>query len=172
MALNEKGPVQLSIEQKVRMGRQGWCELGSMDWPFFHFDVVWQVTEALEPSFVEASNESHLHAHHAAMKGVTNKETHFKYVRKAKHSVLWILTFELLWFVSFALQQTDCGIRKVPGKGKSDGGMHTRGGLTWWCWFCLDAYATPPNDLWLARWWIAARVACSDVENKDAEWTG
>ncbi|KAI8341692.1 bola-like protein-domain-containing protein [Chlamydoabsidia padenii] len=52
MTSKEKGPVQLSIEQKV--------------------------TEALEPSLLETVNESHLHAHHSAMKGVTNKETHFK----------------------------------------------------------------------------------------------
>ncbi|GAA5802899.1 bola-like protein-domain-containing protein [Helicostylum pulchrum] len=52
MSSNEKGPVQLSIESKI--------------------------TEALNPTILEAVNESHKHAHHEAMKGVTNKETHFK----------------------------------------------------------------------------------------------
>ncbi|KAI8385751.1 bola protein [Blakeslea trispora] len=52
MTTQEKGPIQLSIEDKI--------------------------TEALQPSILETINESHLHAHHAAMKGNTNKETHFK----------------------------------------------------------------------------------------------
>ncbi|OAD65630.1 hypothetical protein PHYBLDRAFT_120045, partial [Phycomyces blakesleeanus NRRL 1555(-)] len=37
-----------------------------------------QLTEALNPTAFEAINESHLHSHHAAMKGVTEKETHFR----------------------------------------------------------------------------------------------
>ncbi|CAO3612902.1 BolA domain UV induced protein Uvi31 [Mucor circinelloides] len=52
MTSKEKGPIQISIENKI--------------------------TEALNPTILEAVNESHLHAHHAAMKGNTNKETHFK----------------------------------------------------------------------------------------------
>ncbi|KAG0183270.1 hypothetical protein DFQ28_001840 [Apophysomyces sp. BC1034] len=52
MTTKEKGPVQLAIESKL--------------------------IEALNPSTLEALNESHLHAHHAAMKGNTNKETHFR----------------------------------------------------------------------------------------------
>ncbi|KAI8886563.1 bola domain protein [Backusella circina FSU 941] len=52
MASNEKGPVQLSIETKL--------------------------TEALNPTEMDIVNESHLHAHHEPMKGVTNKETHFR----------------------------------------------------------------------------------------------
>ncbi|SAL97748.1 hypothetical protein [Absidia glauca] len=52
MTTQEKGPVQLSIEHKVM--------------------------EALEPTVMETINESHLHSHHSAMKGNTNKETHFK----------------------------------------------------------------------------------------------
>ncbi|KAI7855027.1 bola protein, partial [Circinella umbellata] len=35
------------------------------------------IKEALEPSTLEIVNESHLHAHHAAMRGNTNPETHF-----------------------------------------------------------------------------------------------
>ncbi|KAI8647897.1 bola-like protein-domain-containing protein [Parasitella parasitica] len=52
MDSKEKGPIQLSIENKIN--------------------------EALQPTIFEAVNESHLHAHHAAMKGNTNKETHFR----------------------------------------------------------------------------------------------
>ncbi|KAI8091333.1 bola-like protein-domain-containing protein [Gilbertella persicaria] len=52
MTTQEKGPIQLSIESKI--------------------------TDALHPTILETVNESHLHAHHAAMKGNTNKETHFK----------------------------------------------------------------------------------------------
>ncbi|KAI8061437.1 bola domain protein [Gongronella butleri] len=52
MTTQEKGPVQQSIEDKL--------------------------IEALEPTILETVNESHLHAHHSAMKGNTNKETHFK----------------------------------------------------------------------------------------------
>ncbi|KAI9488771.1 bola-like protein-domain-containing protein [Zychaea mexicana] len=37
-----------------------------------------KITEALEPSTLEIVNESHLHAHHAAMRGNTNPETHFR----------------------------------------------------------------------------------------------
>ncbi|KAI9280383.1 bola-like protein-domain-containing protein [Sporodiniella umbellata] len=54
MTTKEKGPVQVSIETKV--------------------------SQSLNPSILELLNESHLHAHHAAMKGNTNKETHFKMV--------------------------------------------------------------------------------------------
>ncbi|CEP16802.1 hypothetical protein [Parasitella parasitica] len=52
METKEKGPIQLSIEDKI--------------------------IEALHPTVLEVVNESHLHAHHAAMKGNTNKETHFR----------------------------------------------------------------------------------------------
>ncbi|KAG2197233.1 hypothetical protein INT47_003608 [Mucor saturninus] len=52
MSSNEKGPLQLVIESKL--------------------------TEALDPTVLETINESHKHAHHEAMKGVTNKETHFR----------------------------------------------------------------------------------------------
>ncbi|CAG8469393.1 7177_t:CDS:2 [Funneliformis caledonium] len=36
-----------------------------------------KLTEALSPTSLEIINESHLHAHHQAMKDVTSKETHF-----------------------------------------------------------------------------------------------
>ncbi|KAG1148897.1 hypothetical protein G6F37_003020 [Rhizopus arrhizus] len=52
MTTQEKGPIQFSIESKI--------------------------SQSLNPSILDIVNESHLHAHHAAMKGVTNKETHFK----------------------------------------------------------------------------------------------
>ncbi|KAI8376433.1 bola protein [Radiomyces spectabilis] len=52
MSSTEKGPVQTAIEQKI--------------------------TDALQPSVLQTINESHLHAHHVAMKGNTNKETHFR----------------------------------------------------------------------------------------------
>ncbi|CAO3699309.1 unnamed protein product [Rhizopus stolonifer] len=54
MTTQEKGPVQLSIEAKV--------------------------SQSLNPSILELLNEFHLHSHHAAMKGVTNKETHFRMI--------------------------------------------------------------------------------------------
>ncbi|KAK9694723.1 BolA domain UV induced protein Uvi31 [Basidiobolus ranarum] len=37
-----------------------------------------KLTEGLKPEKLEIVNESHLHAHHAPMKGVTSKETHFR----------------------------------------------------------------------------------------------
>lgn len=36
-----------------------------------------KITEALKPTVLEIRNDSHLHSHHKAMKGVTSKETHF-----------------------------------------------------------------------------------------------
>ncbi|CDH49009.1 domain protein [Lichtheimia corymbifera JMRC:FSU:9682] len=48
----DKGPVETAIESKL--------------------------IEALDPSTLHIVNESHMHAHHAAMKGNTNKETHFR----------------------------------------------------------------------------------------------
>ncbi|KAG9299924.1 hypothetical protein G9A89_009652 [Geosiphon pyriformis] len=36
-----------------------------------------KLTEALRPVNLEILNESHLHAHHQAMKGVVSSETHF-----------------------------------------------------------------------------------------------
>lgn len=38
-----------------------------------------QVTEQLNPTTLEIQNNSHLHAHHKAMKGSTSRETHFEY---------------------------------------------------------------------------------------------
>ncbi|ORZ01486.1 bola-like protein-domain-containing protein [Syncephalastrum racemosum] len=49
---SDKGPTYTSIESKIN--------------------------EALHPSFLEIINESHLHAHHAPMRGNTNPETHFR----------------------------------------------------------------------------------------------
>ncbi|KAF3925479.1 hypothetical protein ABW21_db0209705 [Orbilia brochopaga] len=39
-----------------------------------------KVTEALNPRTLEIHNDSHRHAHHQAMQGVTSKETHFRLV--------------------------------------------------------------------------------------------
>ncbi|KAI7880612.1 hypothetical protein K492DRAFT_129940 [Lichtheimia hyalospora FSU 10163] len=50
----DKGPVETAIESKL--------------------------IEGLDPSTLHIVNESHMHAHHAAMKGNTNKETHFRYI--------------------------------------------------------------------------------------------
>ncbi|KAL1931290.1 hypothetical protein VTP01DRAFT_10427 [Rhizomucor pusillus] len=52
MSTEAKGPIQLSVEKKI--------------------------SEALNPSTLEIVNESHLHAHHAPMRGNTNPETHFR----------------------------------------------------------------------------------------------
>ncbi|KAI8338185.1 hypothetical protein BC941DRAFT_351888 [Chlamydoabsidia padenii] len=70
MATKEKGPVQLSIEHKVM--------------------------EALEPTVMETVNESHLHAHHSAMKGNTNKETHFNHTLMQRHRMIYGLLGEEL----------------------------------------------------------------------------
>ncbi|KAI9255219.1 bola protein [Phascolomyces articulosus] len=48
----EKGPVETSMEAKL--------------------------IEEFDPSTLHIVNESHMHSHHAAMKGNTNKETHFR----------------------------------------------------------------------------------------------
>ncbi|KAJ6261223.1 UV-induced protein [Drechslerella dactyloides] len=37
-----------------------------------------KVTQALNPRTLEIHNDSHHHAHHQAMRGVTSKETHFR----------------------------------------------------------------------------------------------
>ncbi|KAK6354945.1 hypothetical protein TWF696_004073 [Orbilia brochopaga] len=37
-----------------------------------------KVTQALNPRTLEIHNDSHRHAHHQAMQGVTSKETHFR----------------------------------------------------------------------------------------------
>ncbi|RHZ86674.1 hypothetical protein Glove_48g62 [Diversispora epigaea] len=36
-----------------------------------------KLMESLKPTTLEITNDSHLHAHHQAMKDVTSKETHF-----------------------------------------------------------------------------------------------
>ncbi|KAF7726416.1 hypothetical protein EC973_008750 [Apophysomyces ossiformis] len=69
MTSKEKGPVQLAIESKV-------SQPNSKRTAFSKINL--QLTEELNPSTLEAVNESHLHAHHAAMKGNTSKETHFR----------------------------------------------------------------------------------------------
>ncbi|KAI8136983.1 bola-like protein-domain-containing protein [Fennellomyces sp. T-0311] len=57
--MSEKGPIEESAERKI--------------------------IEALEPSSLEIVNESHLHAHHAAMRGNTNPETHFRITIVSEH---------------------------------------------------------------------------------------
>ncbi|CAI2162363.1 6676_t:CDS:2 [Funneliformis geosporum] len=52
--MSEVGPVYKSIQKKL--------------------------SEALNPTSLEIINESHLHAHHQAMKDVTSKETHFRLI--------------------------------------------------------------------------------------------
>ncbi|CAO3660158.1 unnamed protein product [Umbelopsis vinacea] len=37
-----------------------------------------KLQKAFQPSILDIVNESHLHAHHEAMKGNTDKETHFR----------------------------------------------------------------------------------------------
>ncbi|KAI8873698.1 bola-domain-containing protein [Ramicandelaber brevisporus] len=37
-----------------------------------------KLTAALSPARLDVTNESHLHAGHSAMRGVANKETHFR----------------------------------------------------------------------------------------------
>ncbi|KAH3922096.1 hypothetical protein HBI56_013060 [Parastagonospora nodorum] len=38
------------------------------------------ITDALKPSTLQIFNDSHKHAHHQAMQGVTSRETHFRLV--------------------------------------------------------------------------------------------
>lgn len=42
--------------------------------------TVLQITHAFTPSTLIIRNDSHLHAHHAPMQGVTSRETHFQCV--------------------------------------------------------------------------------------------
>ncbi|CAO3659001.1 unnamed protein product [Rhizopus stolonifer] len=86
MTTQEKGPIQLSIETKV--------------------------SEALNPSALELVNESHLHAHHDAMKGVTNKETHFK---------ITVVSEE---FQGKSLMQRHCLIYKLLNDELQNKGLH------------------------------------------------
>ncbi|KZM19722.1 hypothetical protein ST47_g9259 [Ascochyta rabiei] len=39
-----------------------------------------QIGDALKPAALEIHNDSHRHAHHKAMQGVTSRETHFRLV--------------------------------------------------------------------------------------------
>ncbi|KAG7293194.1 hypothetical protein NEMBOFW57_003240 [Staphylotrichum longicolle] len=39
-----------------------------------------KITAALQPTTLEIYNDSHLHAHHKPMQGVTSTETHFRLV--------------------------------------------------------------------------------------------
>lgn len=39
-----------------------------------------KITEALKPTSLQIFNDSHKHAHHKAMQGVTSRETHFRVV--------------------------------------------------------------------------------------------
>ncbi|KAI5204497.1 hypothetical protein E4T39_03521 [Aureobasidium subglaciale] len=39
-----------------------------------------QITQELKPTSLEIFNDSHKHAHHKAMAGVTSRETHFRQV--------------------------------------------------------------------------------------------
>jgi len=39
-----------------------------------------QISQELQPTSLEIFNDSHKHAHHKAMVGVTSRETHFRYV--------------------------------------------------------------------------------------------
>ncbi|KAL8370518.1 hypothetical protein RB595_000748 [Gaeumannomyces hyphopodioides] len=74
-------PMEDAIREKV-----GCFTLHS--WPRFLFTlekpgyvlVESQVTAAFQPSRLEIHNDSHLHAHHKAMKGSTSRETHFRLV--------------------------------------------------------------------------------------------
>ena len=42
--------------------------------------LIEKIREPISPSTLIIRNDSHLHAHHAPMQGVTSKETHFQYV--------------------------------------------------------------------------------------------
>ena len=46
---------------------------------------IMQITASLNPSTLVIRNDSHLHAHHAAMAGSTSRETHFQYVPCTQH---------------------------------------------------------------------------------------
>lgn len=70
MASHDKGPTELSIERKVA----NILDTNKISQGLMRY----QITEVLQPSTLEIVNESHLHAHHAPMRGNTNPETHFR----------------------------------------------------------------------------------------------
>ncbi|RKF62107.1 UV-induced protein uvi31 [Erysiphe neolycopersici] len=39
-----------------------------------------KITENLKPTHLEIHNDSHFHAHHSAMSGITSTETHFRLI--------------------------------------------------------------------------------------------
>ncbi|KAI9030153.1 hypothetical protein CLU79DRAFT_695091 [Phycomyces nitens] len=82
MTETEKGPLQLTESHC--------CYL----FPCYYVGITTQLTEALNPTALEAINESHLHAHHAAMKGVTEKETHFRRSMMQRHRMIYKLLGE------------------------------------------------------------------------------
>ncbi|KAK3066149.1 BolA domain UV induced protein Uvi31, partial [Teratosphaeriaceae sp. CCFEE 6253] len=65
-----------------------------------------KITQALAPTVLEVFNDSHLHAHHRAMKDTTSQETHFrvyitsdaftKKMQPARHRMVYTLLKEEL----------------------------------------------------------------------------
>ncbi|KAI4738148.1 hypothetical protein E4T50_11369, partial [Aureobasidium sp. EXF-12298] len=52
-----------------------------------------QITQELNPTSLEIFNDSHKHAHHKAMAGVTSRETHFRRskMQPARHRMVYTL---------------------------------------------------------------------------------
>ncbi|KAK4444068.1 bola-like protein-domain-containing protein [Podospora aff. communis PSN243] len=65
---SSQSPVEDTIREKMSLRLNKYCR------------ALIQITAALQPSTLEIFNDSHLHAHHKAMEGVTSRETHFRLV--------------------------------------------------------------------------------------------
>lgn len=63
----DPGPLETILRTKV------WLVASS-------FDANRQITNGLRPTRLEVYNDSKAHAHHAAMRGATSQETHFRLV--------------------------------------------------------------------------------------------
>lgn len=72
----KQGPVQQQIETKVncRHFKEKRTLMTTLEADAFFI----KLQEAFKPTILDIVNESHLHAHHEAMKGNTNRETHFR----------------------------------------------------------------------------------------------
>ena len=66
-----------------------------------------QISQELQPTSLEIFNDSHKHAHHKAMVGVTSRETHFRYVDPMLRR-LWSKVLVLHWSVLTISQSQHC----------------------------------------------------------------
>lgn len=149
----DKGPVETAIESKVG----GWV-VGLVAMQVVN--TLIKLIEALDPSTLHIVNESHMHAHHAAMKGNTNKETHFRWV------TLCVLTSPISHLHCCSITLIS---EKFAGQVKKKKGelRKRKGWLTWNA--VIDFDATPSIGLQVTQGWTRTRRACSYFENKDTK---